>query len=95
MRVRNAIPLFAAFICAASAVHAAAPAEKKTVASGKTQVVASVGGREITLSELRIEMNRIGASLNDPNGERIALQSLINRTVLAKAARDSNLHRKP
>lgn len=95
MRVRNAIPLLAALLCAASAVHAAPQGEKKTVASGKTQVVASVGGREITLTELRIEMNRIGVSPNDPNGERAALQSLVNRTMLAKAARDSNLHRKP
>ena len=89
------IPVIAALLCTTSVVTAAPQAEKKTVASGKTQVVAKVGGREITLTELRIEMGRIGLSASDPNAERIALESLMNRTLLAKAARDQNLHRKP
>ncbi len=94
MRSLLMLPVLAALLCTTS--FAAPPhAEKKTVASGKTQVVAKVGGREITLTELRIEMGRIGLSPNDPNAERIALESLLNRTLLAKAARGADLHRKP
>lgn len=91
---------FASLICLAAASlmlsgATAAPAEKKTAASGKTQVVAKAAGREITLTELRIEMGRLGLAPSDPNAERAALESLLNRTLLAKAARDANLHRKP
>lgn len=89
------IPVLAALLCTTSVVTAAPQGEKKTVASGKTQVVAKVGGREITLTELRLEIGRIGLSPNDPAAERIALESLLNRTLLAKAARASDLHRKP
>ena len=39
-----------------------ARAVSKTVKSGKTQVVAKAGGREITLSELRAEMGRLRLS---------------------------------
>lgn len=95
MRRSIFIPVLAALLCTASVAPAAPQAEKKTVASGKTQVVAKVGGREITLTELRLEMGRIGVSPNDPNAERIALESLMNRTLLANAARATNLHRKP
>lgn len=73
----------------------AASADKKTAASGKTQVVAKVAGREITLTELRIEMGRLGLPATDPNAERAALDSLLNRTLLAGAAREASLHRKP
>lgn len=86
---------FLAAICVAQTSAAAAPAEKKTAASGKTQVVAKAAGREITLTELRLEMGRLGLAPSDPNSERLALESLLNRTLLAKAARDANLHRKP
>ncbi|MEK7264972.1 MAG: hypothetical protein AAB227_02630 [Pseudomonadota bacterium] len=95
MRKTIWMPVLAALLCTTSVVTAAPQAEKKTVASGKTQVVAKVGGREITLTELRLEMGRIGVSANDPGAERIALESLLNRTLLANAARASNLHRKP
>jgi EpsD family peptidyl-prolyl cis-trans isomerase len=81
--------------CATTAVGAAPPPDKKTVASGKTQVVAKAGGREITLTELRLEMGRLGLSPTDPASERAALESLLNRTLLAKAARAADLHRKP
>lgn len=74
---------------------AAPRAEKNVAASGKTQVVAKVGGREITLTELRLEMGRIGLTPDNPEAERIALESLLNRTLLAKAARAAELHRKP
>jgi EpsD family peptidyl-prolyl cis-trans isomerase len=92
---RNLLPLFVALACAASPSNAAPQAAKKTVASGQTQVVANVGGREVTLSELRMEMGRIGLSASDPNAERLALESLTNRILLSKAARTADLHRKP
>lgn len=82
-------------VCALALASPAAHAEKKTAAGGKTQVVANAGGREITLSELRLEMGRLGLAPNDPNAERVALESLLNRTLLAKAARAADLHRKP
>lgn len=94
MRQKFLLPIAAALLCLTTIVSAA-PQEKKTVASGKTQVVAKIGGREITLTELRLEMGRIGVSPSDPNGERVALESLLNRTLLANAARAANLHRKP
>ena len=89
------VSIAAALFFAAPQSMAAPHQENKTAASGKTQVVAKVGGREITLTELRLEMARLGLSPSDPAAERVALESLLNRTLLAKAARDSNLHRKP
>ena len=80
---------------AASLSASSASDDKKPVASGKTQVVAKAGGRELTLSELRLEMARLGLSPTDPNAERVALESLTARTLLAKAAREQNLHKKP
>ncbi len=83
------------FLAIAATLAADAHAEKKTVASGKTQVVAKADGKEITLTELRIEMGRLGLSPANPNSERLALESLLNRALLAKAARAAELHRKP
>ncbi len=83
----------AAIMAIASASSAAE--EKRPVASGKTQVVAKAAGREMTLTDLRLEMGRLGLSPTDPNAERIALESLMTRTLLAKAARAANLHKKP
>ncbi len=94
MRIGFLVAIFAGGF-AASLGAPAAHAERKTAAGGKTQIVAKAGGREITLSDLRIEMGRIGLSPADPNAERAALESLINRTLLAKAARGADLHRKP
>lgn len=68
---------------------------RKTVASGQTQVVARVGAREITVTELRLEMARLRLSPNDPQSERIAAESLVQRALLAEAARKSGLARKP
>lgn len=76
----------------AEAVSRPAP---KSAASGETQVVAKASGREITLSELRAEMGRLGLSMSDPDAERVALDSLVSRTLLVGAARTQNLHRKP
>lgn len=85
--------LFAAVLIAAPTGVADARPDAK-VASGETQVVARAAGREITLTELRLEMARLGLPLTDPASERTALQSLINRTVLSMAARDADLHRR-
>lgn len=82
-------------VVALSVSASSAADEKKPVASGKTQVVAKAGGRELTLTDLRLEMSRLGLSPTDPNAERVALESLTARTLLARAARESNLHKKP
>lgn len=87
--------LAAAAVAAATVSASSAADEKAPVASGKTQVVAKAGGRELTLTDLRIEMARLGLAPTDPNAERVALESLMSRTLLAKAARDANLHKKP
>lgn len=92
-RSPSMIFLAAAFIALPAA--SAASSGKNPVASGKTQVVAKVAGREITLTELRIEMGRLGLAPSDSNAERAALESLLNRTLLAGAAREASLHRKP
>ncbi|HBS35388.1 MAG TPA: hypothetical protein DEA50_09980 [Parvularcula sp.] len=85
----------AAVVAATLTASFAAADEKRPVASGKTQVVAKAAGRELTLTDLRLEMARLNLSPTDPDAERVALESLTARTLLAKAARDSNLHRKP
>lgn len=95
MRIKVCLSVLALFLSAAAPSSAAPQTDRKTVASGKTQVVAKISGREITLSELRTEIARIGLSPADPNAERVALESLLNRSILAKAAREADLHRKP
>jgi EpsD family peptidyl-prolyl cis-trans isomerase len=83
-----------AAVCFALAAPATA-AERARVASGKTQVVAKVGARELTISELRLEMERLGLSPADPDSERAALESLIERALLTKSARAAGLHKRP
>ena len=85
----------AAFLGMFLTTDASLAAGKKTAASGKTQIVAKLNKREITISDLRNEMARLGLSPNEPNSERIALDSIINRALLADAARSAKLHRKP
>ena len=95
MKIRISIvgALSAFAILSASSSATAAGAQKS--ASGKTQVVARLDSREITISDLRGEMARLGLSPNAPDAERIALENLINRILLAKAARSGNFHRQP
>lgn len=69
--------------------------DRPQVSSGKTQVVARLNSREITISDLRSEMARLGLSPNDPAAEPAALQNIISRALLADAAREANLHRQP
>jgi len=76
-------------------LHSHARPAAKTVQSGKTQVVAKAGGREITLTELNVEMSRLRLSPNDAASENIALESIINRTLLSGEARKSEIHRRP
>lgn len=92
MHARIALLGALALLTAPGDVSAAA---NETVASGKTQVVARAAGREITRSEMRAEMARLGLSPTDPGAEETAIDTLINRTVLAAAAREGNLHRRP
>lgn len=70
-------------------------AAEESVKSGKTQVVAKYGSREITISDLRTEMARIGISLNQPDAERLALNSLISRIALVSAANKAKFNRHP
>lgn len=70
-------------------------ASSKKAASGNTQIVAKLGAREITLSELRVEMSRLGLASAAPDSERVALQSLVNRLALASEARKGEMHRRP
>lgn len=61
------------------------------------QVVATVDGEEITIAELNAELN--GAQAKDPAQQKLlqrqALQSIVNRTLIAKAAEDQNLNDTP
>lgn len=69
--------------------------DAKRVATGATQVVASVDGREITLSELRLEMARLGLDPMTENAEALALQSLVDRHLITTKARAADLHKRP
>jgi len=75
--------------------NAVAFEKREKVSSGKTQVVARIGKREVTNSELRIELARLGMVNPDLQAEQFALQSIINRQLLVNAARSANIHRKP
>ena len=61
------------------------------------QVVATVGDREITVRDLRAEMN--GAQIADPKvlkqAQQAALRNIVGRTVLAQAAIDQGIDKTP
>jgi hypothetical protein len=61
------------------------------------QVVATVDGQEVTLRELRAEMGNLTSS--DPNQrrqlEQAALQAIVQRKILAKAAQEQKLDKSP
>ncbi len=61
------------------------------------QIVATVDGKEITLLELRAELG--SAHFTDPKqqkaAEQAALQRIVVRKILAKAARDQGLDKSP
>ena len=77
------------------AAHANTYDARNLIASGQTQVIAKIGKREFTISELRIELSRLGITEVTPEAERLALQGLINRHLLASQARSKNIHRQP
>lgn len=74
---------------------AAMATEKQRAASGRTQVIASINGQEITIHQLRIEMSRLNLDVTDPTSEAKALRSLTDRILIAEAAREAGLHKKP
>ena len=85
-------------VCAVLLSMSPAPeavASGKKVSSGKTQVVATVGSREVTLNELRIEMMRLGLTAVDPDAERKALRSLTDRFLIIEEAKSQNMHKRP
>ena len=69
--------------------------ENKRSTSGKTQIVAKLNNREITITDLRYEMNRLGLNPASENAEAIALESIVSRALLTDAARSARFHRKP
>lgn len=86
----------AAFLFAAMAPSPAfAQDARPTTRSGKTQVLAKIDKREITVNELRIEMRRLGVTEPSIELQRLAMQSIINRHLLVEAAKKANFHRKP
>lgn len=92
---RYILLMLAGVLAALAAFPAAQASGTRKVASGKTQVVAKVDGREITISDLRSEMARLGLSPNNQDAERVALENIVNRRLLASAARAANFHRQP
>jgi len=73
---------------------AAKSGERPAVASGETQVIARIGKREFTVSELRVELMRLGVGQSSQEIERFALENLINRHLLAEAAVNAGFARK-
>lgn len=94
-RMRNIILGGAVLAMMAGLFAPSLAAGKNTVESGKTQIVAKLNKREITISDLRNEIARLGLSPNAENAERIALDNIVTRALLADAARDARLHRRP
>jgi EpsD family peptidyl-prolyl cis-trans isomerase len=71
------------------------PGSKPKAPTG--QVAATVGNDEITVRDLRAEMN--GAQISDPKvlkqAQQAALRNIVGRTVLAKAAIDQGVDKTP
>ncbi|MCI5045572.1 MAG: hypothetical protein MRY72_12815 [Aquisalinus sp.] len=65
------------------------------VISGDTQVIANIAGREVTINELRIEMQRLGMNPLDPEAERQAFESLRDRILLVREATENKVDRRP
>lgn len=73
------------------------PGLGQSASTPKGQVVATVDGQEVTLRELNAELS--GANFADPKqrkaAEQQALQSIVNRMLLAKAAHSQGLDKGP
>lgn len=74
---------------------APALAASNPVLSGQTQVIAKVGTREITISELRMEMARLNLNPAEQSAQKAALTAIIDRIVFAQEARRHKVDRKP
>ena len=83
------------FLLLAAPLALAACGNKSDAPTG--QVVATVGGEEITTTDLDSELN--GATAPTPEGQknlqRMALENIINRTILAQAAEAEGLAKGP
>ena len=83
------------FLLIAAPLALAACGDKAAAPTG--QVVATVGGEEITTTDLDSELN--GATAPTPEGQknlqRMALENIINRTILAQAAEADGLAKGP
>jgi EpsD family peptidyl-prolyl cis-trans isomerase len=69
----------------------------KKVKAPTGQVVATVGNREITVRELHAEVSAVPAAVasNEKLKEQQALRAIIERTILAAAAKDQGLDKDP
>lgn len=83
------------FLLLAAPLALAACGDKASAPTG--QVVATVGGEEITTTDLDSEL--AGATAPTPEGQknlqRMALENIINRTILAQAAEEEGLAKGP
>ena len=83
------------YLLLAAPLALAACGDKSSAPTG--QVVATVGGEEITTTDLDSELN--GAAAPTPEGQknlqRMALENVINRTILAQAAEKDGLAKGP
>ncbi|GEM_PF-3262452 len=67
----------------------------KPVASGQTQVIAKIGKREITISEVRQEIIRLGLDPTDLDAERQALNVIIDRALFVADAKRNKVDKRP
>ena len=95
--MRSMRMIIAGLACLSFAVLTAAPAHAAPTRepAEQSQIVAKLNGRDITMSDLRGEMARLGLNLSAEDAERIALENIITRTLLVTAAKSTKLHRRP
>ena len=89
-----------ALLLLATAALALAGCEKLGIGSGgepKGQVVATLDGQEITVLEVNAELagTPIPPSMSRREAEKLALENIVTRRMLAKAAEERELNKKP
>jgi EpsD family peptidyl-prolyl cis-trans isomerase len=67
----------------------------KPVITGQTQVIAKVGKREITVSEVRQEIIRLGLDPTSKEAERQALNVIIERALFVADAKRNKVDKRP
>lgn len=72
-----------------------AKAAANPVSSGKTQVMARIDQREITISEVEQEMQRLGLNPTQPESKAIAVNAIMDRYLFAKDARRAKIDKRP